>query len=217
MRDDVVRRVERLAVIAIGNHRHAAVVLVAHDAARQVLARQLPALNVERVAVGVVRWAAKHADVIVVLDPPHLPVVRDVTPDQISPLARPRRPFAPERAGPQPLDGAVGLHQPAELGIDDEDVWIVEIGGGRRVGTEIARRVGDDARRRLRTLRTLWRRRAVRQWGRLRQHDAAGRAERLQQLSARSHVCVPSADGRGHVSTTEDSEDTDVRSFAQPI
>ena len=59
--DDVVGRVEALAVEAVGQHGDAAVVLGARDAARQVLAGDQPALAVARVAVGVVRRLAEHA------------------------------------------------------------------------------------------------------------------------------------------------------------
>src|SRR5439155_1151201 len=54
MRDDVVGRVEPLAVVLVGDERDGPVVLVAHHAPGQVLARELAALEVERVAVAVV-------------------------------------------------------------------------------------------------------------------------------------------------------------------
>ena len=53
--DDVVGRVQALALVAVGQHGDAAVVFGARDAPRQVLAGQQPALAVARVAVGVVR------------------------------------------------------------------------------------------------------------------------------------------------------------------
>src|SRR6185503_20123868 len=55
VRDDVVRGIEVLAVVLVGDDADGPVVLVAHDAPRQVLARNLPSLVVERVAVAVVR------------------------------------------------------------------------------------------------------------------------------------------------------------------
>ena len=67
MRHDVVRRVELLAIIGIGNHGRRAVVLVAHDAAREMLAGELTALEIEGIAVAVVRGHSEHADAAVVL------------------------------------------------------------------------------------------------------------------------------------------------------
>ena len=97
MARDVVRRIQPLALERIGNHRDRSVVLVAHDAAARVLARQLAPLMIERVAVAVARRLAEHGDAPVILDPSHLPVVRNVAPDQILPLAVPGRSFAPHR------------------------------------------------------------------------------------------------------------------------
>src|SRR6185503_6259624 len=107
VRHHVVRRIQRLAVESIREHGDGAVVLVAHDAAQQVLARDLPALEIERVAVAVVRRRAKHRDAAIILEPAQLSVVRDVAPDEVAALARPRRPFGPQRAGPEPLDRRV--------------------------------------------------------------------------------------------------------------
>src|SRR4029079_8333350 len=67
--DDVVRRVELLAAEIVGEHGRGAVVLVSNDPAGEVLARELAALEVERVAVGVIGGRAEHADVTVVLRP----------------------------------------------------------------------------------------------------------------------------------------------------
>ena len=55
---DVVRRVERLAVELVDQHRDGAVVLGAGDAAAVVLAGDQPALAVAGVAVGIVRRLA---------------------------------------------------------------------------------------------------------------------------------------------------------------
>ncbi len=147
MRHDVVGRVQPLALEAIGDHRDRAVVLVAHDAAGQVLARKLPALEVERVAVAVVRRHAKDAHAAVVLEPAHLPVVRDVAPHQITSDAAPRRPLGPQRARPQALDRRVRLTQAVEQRIDRQHVGIGEIDVRRRVRPEVARWRRDRARR----------------------------------------------------------------------
>ncbi len=148
MRHGVVRRVQPLALELRRDHAHRAVELVAHHAPHQVLAGDLPALEVEGVAVAVVRGGAEHADVAVVLDPAHLPVVRDVAPDQELADAVPRRALGPERAGPQALDRAVGLGEAIEGRLDRDDVRVPEIRGRRALGAEVARRAGDRARRR---------------------------------------------------------------------
>src|SRR6267378_8685623 len=100
MRREVVRRVQTLALIRIGNGGNRSVVLVPHDAARTMLARELAALKIKRVAVAVVRRRAEHRDPPVIVQIAHLAVVRDVAPYQVPALAGPRRPLAPQPAGP---------------------------------------------------------------------------------------------------------------------
>src|SRR5690606_6120240 len=53
MDDGVVRRIEPPAVVAIGKHGDGAVVFITYDAASAMLARDLPSLEIERVAVAV--------------------------------------------------------------------------------------------------------------------------------------------------------------------
>src|SRR5207302_5769292 len=107
MHRDVVRRVQPLALIRIGDGGNRSVVLVTDDAARAVLARELATLEIKRVAVAVVRWRAEHRDPSVIVQIAHLTVVRDVAPHQVPALARPRRPLAPQPAGPQTLNRRV--------------------------------------------------------------------------------------------------------------
>src|SRR5207302_412175 len=95
MRRDVVRRIEMPAVVRIGEDGNRAVVLVSHDAPGQMLAGDLASLEIERVAVAVVRRSAEDAHAIVVFEPAQLAVVRDVAPDEISPLAAPGGTFRP--------------------------------------------------------------------------------------------------------------------------
>src|ERR1039458_1111741 len=64
MHHDIVRRIQRLAVVLVGDHGHRAVMLVAHHAAPGVLAGELAAFEIEGVPVAVARRAAEHADVI---------------------------------------------------------------------------------------------------------------------------------------------------------
>ena len=148
MSDDVVGRVESLAVVGVGDHGHRAVELVADDASGEMLAGELPPLEVERIAIAVVRGHAEHAHVTVVFQPSHLPVVGNVAPDEITALRVPGRPLRPQRPGPQSLDRRVGLAEAIEARIDGEDVRVGEIGGRRAAGAEIARRAGYGARRR---------------------------------------------------------------------
>src|SRR5262249_32171387 len=131
---DIVGRVELLALVGIGQHGDRAIELVAHDAARQVLAGELAPLEVEAVAVAGVGRLANGARMAVVLYPAQLATVGHVAPRQRAAFTGPRRAFRPQGAGPQALDGAVGLAQTIERRIDRQDVGIGEIGGGRPPG-----------------------------------------------------------------------------------
>src|SRR5262249_16719495 len=61
MGNNVIGRVEALAVVGIRDHRRRAVEFVPHDAPRQMLARNLPTLEIESVAVAIVRRHAEDA------------------------------------------------------------------------------------------------------------------------------------------------------------
>ena len=147
MRHDVVGRIEPLARVRVRDQGDRAVVLVAHHTPREMLAGELPALKVERVAVAVVRRHAEHRHAPIVLEPAHLPVVGDVAPDEVAALAAPRRTLGPERPRPEPLDRRVDLAEAVERRVDREDVGVHEIDVRRCVRTEVARRRGDHARR----------------------------------------------------------------------
>jgi hypothetical protein len=131
--DDVVRRVELLAVPGIGQDSLRAVKLVADDAAVQMLAGDLAALGVEGVAVAVAGRISEDGDVAVLVQPPKLAVVRDVAPDEVAAGLAPGRAFHPESAGPEPLDRGVALTEGGKPGIEDDDVGIgVALGQGVR-------------------------------------------------------------------------------------
>ncbi len=147
MGDDVIGRVELLAAKIVGEHGRRAVVLVAHHPAGEVLAGELAALKVERVAVGVVGRRAEHGDATVVLRPSHLPIVGNVAPQQIAALRAPGRAFGPQQSGIEALDRRVGLGEVLERGIDRDDVGVPEIGSRGAAMAEIARRGGDRRRR----------------------------------------------------------------------
>src|SRR5215472_13070626 len=113
-----------------------------------MLAGDLPTLKIEGVAVAVVRRHAEDADLTVVFEPAQLTIVRAVALYEIPPLGAPGRTLGPQRAGPQAFDRRVALDIIREQRIDDDDVGIEDINVGRSVGAEVARRAGDDARRR---------------------------------------------------------------------
>src|SRR5438094_5479805 len=116
-------------------------------APREVLAGELAPLEVEGVAVGVVRRAAENRDPAVVLRPAELPVVGNVAPHQIPPLTAPGRSLRPERPRPQTQDRGVSLPEAVERGIDGDDVRI-DVRGRRGAAAEIARGRGHRAGRR---------------------------------------------------------------------
>ena len=138
----------RLPLNAVGDDGDRTVKLVADHAASQVLAGYLPALEVERVAVAVVRRHAEHRDLAVVFQPAKLTVIGDVAPDEIAALGVPGRPLRPQRACPQACDRAVRLRVTVEQRIHREHVGIGEICGRRSLRTEVARWRGDGAGRR---------------------------------------------------------------------
>ena len=155
--------------------------LVAHHAAGEMFAGELAALEVERVAVGVVGRRAEHADMTVVLRPSHLPVVGNVAPQEIAALRAPGRTFGPQHAGIETLDRGVGLGDVVERRIDRDDVGIPEIGGRRAARAEIARRTGDRRRRADRGRGSLGQRAAGRHGG------AGDRRHTLHQRAPRNH------------------------------
>src|ERR1700754_2758289 len=78
--DDIVRRIEASALIAVCEYRNRAVVPGARDSACLILARHEPAFVVARVAVRVVRWLAKCRDRTGCAIPAQDAVVRNVAP-----------------------------------------------------------------------------------------------------------------------------------------
>src|SRR5262249_15126513 len=68
MGNQVVRRIERFALVIVGDRRERAVVLPANDATVEVFCRKLPPLKVERVAVAVVGRIAEDRNAAVVPD-----------------------------------------------------------------------------------------------------------------------------------------------------
>src|SRR5215471_13842660 len=147
VRDDVVGRVEPLAIVGIGEHGCSAIVLVAYDPAGKMLAGELPALKVERITIAVVGRRPEDADATIVLHPSHLPIVRNVAPHQIAALRAPRRAFGPRQASIEAMNRRVGLGEGIERRINCDDVGIPEIGGWGAARTEVAWWAGDCGRR----------------------------------------------------------------------
>jgi hypothetical protein len=112
-----------------------------------MLAGDLAALKVKRVAVGIVGGRAEHADPAVVFRPSHLPIVGDVAPHEVAALRAPRRTLGPQHPGIEAFDLGVGLGEVVERRIDRDDIGIPEIGRRRAARTEVTRRAGDRCRR----------------------------------------------------------------------
>src|SRR5258706_1248930 len=100
MRSHVVWRVEALTHVRLGNGGNRAVVFIPGDAASSVLAGDLPSLEIERVAITVVRRITEHGDSSVVVNPAALDAHGDVAPHQVLALATPCWPFRPHAACP---------------------------------------------------------------------------------------------------------------------
>src|SRR5262249_34009625 len=122
--DQVVGRVQRLALIAIGHHGDGAVVLGPRDAAGIVLTRHQPALAVARVAIGVVRRLAEDAHRAGLLLPLHDPVVRDIAPEQEATVADPHRALGPSEARRETLDRRQRQAVRREARVEHLDGWI---------------------------------------------------------------------------------------------
>jgi len=124
-----------------------------------VLARELATLEIECVPVAVVGWQSEHADASIILQPSELPVVGDVTPDQIAPLGIPGGTLRPEGSCPQPLNWGIRLSNGIEVGVHRNNVWIPKIRVRRSIWAEVPRGDGDRAGRADRTylrLRLSW-------------------------------------------------------------
>ena len=74
------------------------------DAPTAVFAGDEPALAIDRIAVGIVGWLAKHADRAVALVVSQHPVVGDVREDEVARGGEVRGAFGPSRAGPEAFD-----------------------------------------------------------------------------------------------------------------
>ena len=117
--DDVVRAVEPLALVAIGDGDDRTVELGAADAAPAMLAAEEPSLAIDGVAVGVAGGVAKDADGAAGLVPAELAIVRDIAPDERAPARRPGWSLRPGAALEEPVDAGGGIDALAEPGVEE--------------------------------------------------------------------------------------------------
>src|SRR6516162_5224793 len=119
--------------------------LPAHDAAVKVLAGELATLEIQRIAVGVVRRASERSDPAVLPDVAALRVAGHIAEHQVLALARPGWALRPLRPGPQPAHRTVARCELPERRINNDDVGVrIDRGVAR---APIARRGGDRASR----------------------------------------------------------------------
>ncbi len=131
--DDIVRAVQPLALVLVGDERQATVVLSADHAAATVLARDEPALTVDGVAVGVVRGMTEDADRAIALVEAHHPVVGDVREDEMPASREVGRPFRPAPAGPQTVNARRAVEAGAEPRIQNLVVARSHVGNSVRL------------------------------------------------------------------------------------
>src|SRR5208282_360820 len=105
MNGEIVGSVELFALIAVHQNRDRAVRFGARYAAGVVFAGEQAALAVAKVAVAVIRRAAKNGDFVGVFEPAEHAVVRNVAEEKVAAVAEPDGAFGPARSGVKTLDG----------------------------------------------------------------------------------------------------------------
>ena len=105
----VVWRIQPLSVVLVGDDGKAPVKLGAGHATGTVLAGHESPLRIDRIAIGVVRRLAEDAEMVVVPQQAHYPVVGDVAEEQIIALAEEGWTLGPAEPRGNPLDaGSAG-------------------------------------------------------------------------------------------------------------
>lgn len=127
--DDVIGRVEGLAVEAVGQHGDRAIGFGAGDAPAfagggRAFADDQPALAIAAHAVGEVRVVAVHAEGVGDFVPAHDAVVGDVADQQIAAITDPHRPFGPAHTGGEFFDAGVENPQLHEAVVEDVNQWV---------------------------------------------------------------------------------------------
>src|SRR5262249_478149 len=117
--DDVVRRVEPLALKTVDDDGDRPVVLGARHATPAVFTRDEPALAIARLALAVAGRVTDHRNGALRLIPFQNSIVRDVAPQETAGVPEPYRPLAPARARSQFLDASVEQSTFGELLIED--------------------------------------------------------------------------------------------------
>jgi hypothetical protein len=95
MDHDIVGSVQRFALPFIRQHGYCALMFVTDHAAIAVFASNLPSLKIEGVAVAVARRTAEDTHMTILFQPPHLAIIGNVAPEQITTYRVPGRAFGP--------------------------------------------------------------------------------------------------------------------------
>src|SRR5262249_48790765 len=103
---DVVRRVQLLAVVLVGDNGDRAVELSLGHPSAAVLARYQATFPIDGVAIGIHRRLTEYAQVIVVFQQAHYPVVGNVAEEKVAAGREIHRAFCPAEPGGDALDRA---------------------------------------------------------------------------------------------------------------
>ena len=127
--DDVIGRIQSLALKLFSDDGHRPIRLITHNPAPAVFARKLAALKIECVAVAVSGWISKYRHPAIVFDPSHLHIVRNVAPYQVAANAIPRRTLGPQRPKVMPPDNGVADDISPKPVVEGNDVGIRILNG----------------------------------------------------------------------------------------
>ena len=121
MDDDIVGRIQTLALEPVQQHSDGSVVLGAGDTAAEMLAGDQATLAVSRVAIAVIRGLTEYAGLARGFVPLHDAVVGDVAEEQETAVAEVDRTLGPARTRPKSLDYRVGDLEGCEAIVQDFD------------------------------------------------------------------------------------------------
>ena len=135
--NDVIGRIQRLTLKLIGHDSDAAVVLGTCDAAPAMLTGQQTPFCITRHAIGEIRWRTEYTPSARGFVVAHDAVIGNVADQQITPIAKPDRPFCPAHAAAQHLHRAAEyavLHEGIMQDFDPR-VWVASVGRKIKHGT----------------------------------------------------------------------------------